>query len=247
MEKRQSNDKGGPWEVIANLKITNPVQPVIQPWVADPRATIISICSLDLSLGNAVVSTFPYKSNDIWNHHVDLQTEVKSSGILLTNWEARFTQAEDASGNWDRFASHRSLDPHYVWKLESDFEMQSDFPPGSVATVSLPASGNTAVTTNLMNLPITVSWDGNWINASMPTNHPELALRCVAITNDSGETARDGSASWSQYHFRKGDFMVQRSNVLFTGFKPTKVVVAVVSNFHASFYTQPKIEAHQSE
>ncbi len=247
VEKRQSNDKGGPCEVIADLKITNPVHPAIQPWLADPPGTTKSVGGLDLTLGSAVVRTFPYKSNDIWNHSVDLPVEVKSNGTLVTNWEARFTQAEDASGNWDLFASHRSLDPHYVWKLESDFEMQSGFPPGSVVTIPLPASGSATVTTNLLNLPVTVSWDGNWIDASIPSTHPELALRCVSIANDEGETARDGSASWSQYHFRKGDFMVQRNNVLFTGFKPTRVVVAVVSNFHATFYTQPKVEAKPSE
>jgi hypothetical protein len=243
IEKRQSQDKGGPWETIADLKIKNPATLSIQPWVAESTPTVKSVGGLDLVLGKVTVKQTPYKTNDIWNNIVTASMEVRSNGLVLTNWSAGYgyVRAEDASGNWDTLASHRSLDPSYVWKLEADFEPGSDFAPENLATVALPA-GPSTVTTNVMNVPVTISWDGHWVDASMPTNQPNLALRFVTAADDDGATGENPSGSWNQFRFRKGSFMVRKGNVLRTDFKPTRLTVAVVPNAHATFYTQPQLE-----
>jgi hypothetical protein len=187
------------------------------------------------------VQTVPYLTNDIWNHVVTTPLEVRSNGRVLTNWAAAYgyVHAQDASGNWDWLAPHRSLDPRYVWKLEADFEPQSNFANENLATVLLPKSLS-SITTNIMNVPVTVSWDGYWIDASMPTNRPDLGLKFVTAANDEGDTVADASGSWNQFRFRKGSFMVRKGNVLTMRFTPTKVTMAVVPNVHATFYTQPK-------
>jgi RNA polymerase sigma factor (sigma-70 family) len=240
VERRGTKDEGGPWQTVADLKIRNPVRPTIQPWVADSAPNTKSIAGLDLVLGDITVETIPYMPHDIWNHVVSTPFEVRSNGVLLTNWSAAYVQAEDASGNWDLLASHRSLDPRHVWKLEADFEPVSDFAEGELATIGLPRPSST-ITTNVMNVPVTVSWDGYWMDASIPTNQPNLGLRFINAANDEGENVYDASGSWGQYRFRKGSFMTRRGNVLTMDFKPTKVTVAVVPNVHATFYTQPRL------
>jgi RNA polymerase sigma factor (sigma-70 family) len=241
VERRATKDEGGPWQKVADLKIRNPARPTIQPWVADSAPNTKSIGGLDLVLGDVTVETIPYMSHDIWNHVVSTPFEVRSNGVLLTNWSAAHVQAEDASGNWDPLATHRSLDPRYVWKLEADFEPVSDFAEGEVATIGLPRPSST-ITTNVMNVPVTVSWDGYLLDASIPTNQPNLGLRFINAPNDEGENVYNAaSASGTQYRFRKDSFMTRRGNVLTTDFKPTKVTVAVVPNVHATFYTQPRL------
>ncbi|PYJ94370.1 MAG: hypothetical protein DME23_25165 [Verrucomicrobia bacterium] len=241
VERRGSKDQGGPWQPVAELKIRNPVRPTIQPWVADSAPNTKSIGGLDLVLGDVSVETIPYKAHDIWNHVVFTPFEVRSNGVLLTNWAAAYVQAEDASGNWDLLATHRSLDPRYVWKLEADFEPVSDFAEEQVATIGLPRPSST-ITTKVMNVPVTVSWDGYWMDASIPTNQPNLGLRFINAADDESENAHDVQAgSWGQFSFHMGDFMTRRGNVLTTDFKPTKVTVAVVPNEHATFYTQPRL------
>lgn len=247
IEKRQSQDKGGPWERVADLKIRNPAKPVIQPWVADSTPIVKSVDGLDLVLGEVTVKSIPYMTNDIWNHIVTAPMEVRSNGMVLTNWSATYgyVQAEDASGNWDGLATHRSLDPSYVWRLEADFEPQSDFAPQNLATVPLPPRSST-VTTNIMNVPVTISWDGYWVDVSMPTNRPNIGLKFVTAANDDGATVENASGSWSQFRFRKGSFRVRKGNVLTTDFKPTRLTVAVVPNVHTTFYTQPKLVVEPS-
>ena len=240
VERRGTKDQGGPWQPVAELKIRNPVRPTIQPWVAGSAPNTKSIGGLDLVLRDVSVETIPYKAHDIWNHVVSTPFEVRSNGVLLTNWSAAHVQAEDASGNWDPLATHRSLDPRYVWKLEADFEPVSDFAEEQVATIGLPRTSST-ITTNVMSVPVTVSWDGYWLDASIPTNQPNLGLRFIDAPNDEGENVYNSSGNWGQYGFRKGSFMTRRGNVLTMDFKPTKVTVAVVPNVHATFYTQPRL------
>lgn len=242
IEKRQSQDRGGPWERVADLKIRNPAKALIEPWVAESTPIVKSVGGLDLVLGKVTVKSIPYMTNDIWNHIVTAPTEVRSNGMILTNWSAAYgyVRAEDASGNWDMLASHRSLDPSYVWKLETDFEPQSDFAPDSVATLRLPA-GRSTVTTNIMNVPVTISWDGYWIDASMPTNQPNLGLKFVTAADHDGATGENPSGGGNQFSFREGSFMVRKGKVLTNNFKPTRVTVAVVPNVHTTFYTQPRL------
>ena len=244
VERRGTKDQGGPWQPVAELKIRNPVRPTIQPWVAGSAPNTKSIGGLDLVLGDVSVETIPYKAHDIWNHVVSTPFEVRSNGVLLTNWAAAYVQAEDASGNWDLLATHRSLDPRYVWKLEADFEPVSDFAEEQVATIGLPRPSST-ITTKVMNVPVTVSWDGYWMDASIPTNQPNLGLRFINAADDEGGNAYDASGSWNQYRFRKGSFMAHRGNVLTMVFKPTKVTVAVVPNVHATFYTRPRLKGER--
>jgi len=243
-EKRQTASQGGPWETVADLKTANPARPSIQPWVADSSPATKSVAGLDLTLKQVTVKMIPYMSNDIWNHVVTAAMEVRSNGVLLTNWSAPYgdVQAEDASGNWDLLAGHRSLDPKYVWKLETDFEPVSDFSVQNLATIILPGLGTSTITTNVMNVPVTISWDGQVIDASIPTNHSNLALRFVSAVNDEDENIKDTFASGGKYNFRVGGFATLRSNVLALGAKPTKVAVAVVPTIHATFYVQPQME-----
>lgn len=240
IEKRKNQNKGGPWERVADLKIRNPTMASIQPWVAESTPIVKSVSGLDLILQKVTVESIPYMTNDIWNHVVTAPLEVRSNGIVLTNWSAEYVRAEDASGNWDLLASHRSLDPSCVWKLEADFEPQSNFAPENLATVTLPA-GPSTTKTNILNVPVTISWDGDWIDARVPTNQPNLALKFVRVMDDKGATVEDAAGSWDQFSFRKGDFMVRNGNVLTSNFKPTKVVIAVVANVRATFYTQPRL------
>ncbi|PYK99574.1 MAG: hypothetical protein DME19_08190 [Verrucomicrobia bacterium] len=117
----------------------------------------------------------------------------------------------------------------------------SDFAEEELATIGVPRPSST-ITTKVMNVPVTVSWDGYWLDASIPTNRPNLGLRFINAADDAGENVYDASGSWNQYRFRKGSFMSRKGNVLTTGFKPTKVTVALVPNVHATFYTQPRLK-----
>ncbi len=246
VERRQNQDEGGPWRKVADLRIQNPAHPpAIQPWVAEPAPVIKSVGGMDFVLGKVTVQTIPYMPHDIWNHIVTAPIEVRSNGVVLTNWSAPYgnLEVEDASGNWDTLASHRSLDPRYVWKLEADFEPIANFSSEQLATIRLPARGS-SVTTNVMNVPVTVTWDGYYVDASMPTNRPDLVLRFVAVSDDAGQSVSEAdhpSGSWDRYRFRKGSFMARKGNVLTTDFKPTTLTFVLVPSVHATFYTQPQL------
>jgi hypothetical protein len=199
---------------------------------------------MNFVLGEVTVELRADNPRDIWNHVVTVPIQVFDGGVPLTNWGAMYVHMEDASGNWNPILqSHRSLDPRYVWKLDMDFEPVSGFADENLATIQLPTGRRTSVTTmttNITGVPVTISWDGNWIAASIPTNHPNLALEFVKANDDQSEM-KDGSGSWDQYQFRKGNFMSRRGNMLILGGKPTKVTVAVVPNVHTTFYAQPKL------
>jgi hypothetical protein len=171
--------------------------------VADSAPITRSTGGLDFVLGQTTVKVIPYMPRDIWNHVVTTPLQVLSNGVLLTNWSAAYgyVQAEDASGNWDFFARHRSLDPRYVWKLDADFEPESDFSATNLLTLGLPSPGNT-IATNLMNVPVTILWDGQWLDANALTDRRDLALRYVCVTDDQGHKALQSSGSWNQHRFR---------------------------------------------
>ena len=241
VEKSETNNPYGPWQTVAEFKVPNPARIANNPWVASPIPITNSVDGMEFVLDEVTVETRPFSPRDIWNHVVTVPTKVFDHGVLLTNWGAVYDQMVDASGNWNPILQrHRSLDPRYVWKLDMDFEPQSDFTPVNMATVNLPRAGS-KIATEVMGQPVTISWDGTWIDASMPTNRPDLALKFVSATDAQGENMHDAASSWSQFRFRKGDFMAEREGVLTMGVNPTKVTFAIVPNIHTTFYVQPRL------
>jgi hypothetical protein len=243
IEKSETNNPYGPWQTVAEFKTANPTHSANRTWVASPTPTTNAVDGMNFVLGEVTVEMRALTPRDIWNHVVTVPTQVFESGVLLTNWSAMHFQIQDASGNWNPILqSHRSLDPRFVWKLEMDFEPDSDFPDGSIVTVSLPKQAS-AFTTNVMNVPVTISWDGNnWIDASMPTNRPDLGLRYISATDGQGENLFQPSGGGGQYAFREGSFMARKGGFMHMGdVKPATVTFAVVPNVHSTFYAQPKL------
>ena len=239
IESRPKPNQYGPWTTVAEFKINNPAPATVQPWKSEPVNASKHVGDLDFSLGQITVDVKPFNTNDIWENVVATPFLVQNHATILTNWEPRFIKAADASGNWDYLlGSHRTLDPRFVWKLEVDFEPASNFPPQDLVTVKLPKP-NASLTTNLQNEPVTLSWDGNWIDAEMPTNNPNLAIRVVGVTDDQGRVGTRPAGSWGQFHFREGDFLVLESNGFNANYHPTHVTFAVVTNIHLTFYAQP--------
>lgn len=239
IEKSATNNPYGPWQTVAEFKVLNPTHPVNLKWLASPSPTTNTVNGMDFVLGQITVETKSFSTRDIWNHVVTIPTEVWSNGVLLTNWTPTYIQAGDASGNESYFQSHRSLDPRYVWKLDMDFEPESDFSPEDTVTLQL-SEPTFTITTNVSDVPVVISWDGNYIEASISTNNSSLALKFVNVANDGGDNFTDGTGSWGQYQFRKGNFMIRKANHV-TDAKPTKLTFAIVPNVHTTFYTQPKL------
>jgi len=247
VEKRDDGKRYDLWQQVAEFKVANPASAKHLKWIASPTPATNSASGMDFVLGEITVKVVPNYTNDIWNHVVNVPTAVWEAGVQLTNWSPIYINAADASGNWmSLVGKHRSLDPRYVWKLDMDFEPVSDFAVESMATVSLPKKPFT-ITTNVMDIPVTVSWDGYWINASMPTNHPNLALKFVNATDDQGEEVFHPSGSWGQYQFRKGSFMTRKKNFVSMDVKPTKLTFAIVPNVHTTFYAQPKLVVDEAK
>jgi hypothetical protein len=242
IERREKRRQGDPWKSVAEFSIENPVQSATQAWIADAVNTAKKIDGLEISLGQITVVTQAFSAREIWNHVVTAPFQVRSNRLTLTNWSATYEQVEDASGNWDYLAGHRSLDPRYVWKLDADFEPESDFQPENLLTVNLPKPSS-AVTVNLMNMPVTISWDGYWLDATMPTNRTDLALKFVCVTDEQGRrTSETSGSSWSQHSFRKGGFMMRNGGSFsIGGFRLTTVTLAIVPNVHTTFYAQPQL------
>lgn len=244
IERREA--EGGPWTFVAEFKARNTAQAVIKPWVADPIHVAKRVKGMDFALGEITVKPQAYSPTDLRNHVVNTPFQVSSNGIALTNWGAPYIRVEDASGNWDyNLASHRSLDPRYVWKLAVDFQPESAFPPECVATLSLPPPKTT--TTNIvMGQTITLSYDGSAIDVRMPTNRTDLALKYIGVTDAEGVSASSGGGAWNQHVFRKGSFFVLRDGVMhFDVFKPVTVTFAVVPNVHVEFLAQPSLATEQ--
>lgn len=242
VERRDNPEQGGPWKTVAEFEIENTARSAKQAWSAEPVNTAKKLEGLEISLGQITVVTQAFSERDIWNHVVTAPFQVKRDGLLLTNWSATYVRVEDASGNWDyNLASHRSLDPRYVWKLEADFEPESDYQPENLRTVDLPNSSS-PVTVNQMNVPVTITWDGSWVNVEMPTNRTDFALRFVCVTDEQGRRISQGSGSWGQYGFRRGSFMmVSEGMVRMSDLHLTTLTFAIVPNVHATFYAQPRL------
>jgi hypothetical protein len=242
VERRERRDQAGPWATVAEFEIENTAQAARQPWSADPVNVVKKIDGLDISLAQITVVTQAFSERDIWNHVVTAPFQVKRDGLVLTNWSATYVRVEDAIGNWDyNLASHRSLDPRHVWKLEADFEPVSDYQPEQLLTVKLPSSSS-PITVNHRNVPVTITWDGSWVNVEMPTNRTDLALRFVCVADEQGRIAFESSGSWGQYGFRKGSFMMRSGGmVTMSGFHITMMTFAIVPNLHATFYAQPRL------
>ncbi len=241
-EKSATHDPYGPWEKVAEFKIKNPASPVFSSWTASATPVTNSTHGKDFVLDDVTVQVRSTNQNDIWTHLVTLPIKVFEQGKPLTNWGVAYGNAEDAIGNWNPgLPSQKSLDPRYVWKLEMDFEPQSDFGETNLASIQLPSKGSFA-TADIMGVPVTVSWDGSWIESSMSTNRPDLALELVSVSDFLGRKGESGGGNWNQHHFRKGDFFWRLANgsVNFD-YKPETVTIAVVPNVHTTFYVQPKL------
>ena len=242
VEKSETNNPYGPWQTVAEFKVPNPARTANNPWVASPTPITNSVDGMKFVLDEVTVETRPFSPRDIWNHVVTVPTKVFDHGVLLTNWGAVYNQMADASGNWNPILQrHRSLDPRYVWKLDMDFEPQSNFKAENMVTVNLPRAGS-KISTEVMGQPVTISWDGTWIGTDMPTNQPDLALKFIGAADTQGNEMPNPSGSWNQDRFTEGNFMVQRDGVMSMGdVRPTKLTFAVVPNIHTTFYVQPRL------
>jgi hypothetical protein len=225
-----------PWKEVAKFEIRNRPQRTTKLWKAEPANTSKKIGELEISLGQVTIVT-----QSIWGSVVTAPFQVRKNGVLLTNWSASYTRFEDASGNWDYFFG-QSLDPRYVWKFDADFEPASDFAPENLLTVSLPKTG-LSISTNLMNIPLTISRNWDYLEATIPTNRSDLALRFVCITDEQGREAINPSGSWSQFSFRKGGaVMIQTEQGLtMAHVHLARATIAIVPNVHATFYAQPSL------
>jgi len=225
-----------PWKEVAEFEIRNRPQRTTKLWKAEPANTSKKIGELEVRLGQVSIVT-----QSIWGSVVTAPFQVRKNGVLLTNWSASYTRFEDARGNWDYFFG-QSLDPLYVWKFDADFEPESNFAPENLLTVSLPKSG-LSISTNLMNIPLTISWNWDYLEVNIPTNRSDLALRFVCITDEQGREAINPSGSWSQFSFRKGGaVMIQTEQGLtMADVHLAKATIAIVPNVHATFYAQPTL------
>ncbi len=254
--------QGGTWRVVADLKVKNPARPVIRPWAAQSAPIIKAARGMSFVLGQITVET-----NDILNQIVTVPLTVRSNGGPWANRTAVHVRGEDASGNWldpleerlpgpmgvivqgqnviDNWGgvlvSRKNLDPAYVWKLDADFEPESGFPPGAMLSITLPKNVST-ISTNLMHVPVSVSWNKVWLHASMATNDPNLALQFI---DAEGELRwYSAAAGRSQYGFRLyyGDTMREFRNgvPVINDFEPTNLTFAVVPHVPVTFYARPR-------
>ncbi len=197
IERRESEDQGSPWISVAEFKTRNTTRPTIKPWLADPIPMTKSVKGMDVTLGEITVLTQPDSPRDISNYRVNLPLSVSSNGVTFTNWGAPYIRVEDASGNWDNnFASHRSLDPGHVWKLDMDFQPESALPPHWVATINLPPP-NTTITNTHRGQAISLASDGSSIDVAMATNRNDLALRFINATDADGFSTTHADGNWN--------------------------------------------------
>jgi len=249
IEKSETNNPYGPWSKVAEFKAANPAQSENHDWVAGAVPTTNSIGGMDFVLDEVTLQVRPFTPRDIWNHIVTVPTRVYDNGVLLTNWAVAWGQVEDASGNESPvLQSHRSLDPAFVWKLDFDMGPVSGFKPEGVTTVKLHGRRPQTIT-NAMNIPVTVSWNGDWMEVSMPTNRPDLALRYISAKDDlNEEIIQSGGGSWGHYSFRRTSFMAERDGIMHMGdIKPASVTFAVVPNVHMTFYAKPRLLAEPAK
>ena len=248
IEEAETNRPYGNWKTIAQFNFPNPAPASNNNWMASATPVSNTVDGMNFVLKEVILKTNLADPRDIWNHKTSIPTEVWANGVQLTNWAPVYIAAADASGNHvSYFQTHRSLDPRYMWKLDMDFEPQSNFTAENMATVNLPRAGS-KISTEVMGQPVTITWDGTWIDADMPTNRPDLALKFVSATDAQGNEMLNPSASWSQYRFREGDFMVRQDGVMsMVDVRPTKLTFAVVPNIHTTFYVQPRLAVEKAK
>lgn len=246
VEKRNEQNRYDVWQTEAEFKFANPSSPANFKWTANSNPTTNAVDGMKLVLGEITVKTVPNYTNDIWNHIVTVPTKVWDNDVLLTNWAPTYTQVKDASGNWNsNLQKHRSLDPRYVWKLDMNFEMVSDFPPENIFTVPVPMMDNIPTATNILDMPVSVSSDGYYVDVNIPTNRADIALKYIRVTDAQGNASspRMGSGSWGQFRFRAGSFFQEKGGVLTQMHKPATITFAIVPNVHTTFYVQPRLVA----
>jgi RNA polymerase sigma factor (sigma-70 family) len=241
VEKREEEKRYDSWQKVAEFRFRNPASAANLPWTAGTGPFTNSVAGKNFVLGGVNVQTVSSFTNDIWNHIVSLPTEVWDNDVLLTNWSPVYIKAADASGNRSYLhGRHRSLDPRYVWMLEMDFEPVSDFPVESLASIALPRRGST-FTTNVLGVPVTISWNGRWIDASIPKSRSDVALKFIGATEASGERLYPGGGSWNQFMIRQGDFTGRQGDFMTSAREPATVTIAIVANVHTTFYIQPRL------
>jgi RNA polymerase sigma factor (sigma-70 family) len=243
VEMAETNSPYGRWRPIAEFKTPNPARPANLGWIAAPAPATNTVNGMNFVLGDITVKAAPDNPRDIWNHDVNAPLSYWREGARMTNWAPAYIHIGDASGNWEDISilpAWRSLDPRYVWKLDMDMEPVADFPAGSVATVRLPEP-RSKIATNVMGMPVTISWDGSWMEASIPTNRPGVALKYVGVSDDQNDEFLEPSGSWGRFTFRKGSFMARKNGVVTFGPNPTKVTFAIVPNVHTTFLAKPRL------
>ncbi|HEY4417303.1 MAG TPA: sigma-70 family RNA polymerase sigma factor [Verrucomicrobiae bacterium] len=243
LEKRDENARYDSWQRVAEFKFKNLAAPQNFKWTASPTPVTNTVAGMDLVMDEISVKTIPNYTNDIWNHVVNVPTQVFESGILQTNWTAAYTYVTDASGNWNaNLQRHRSLDPRYVWKLDMDFEPKSNFPEGCSVSVAFPRPA--MMITNILDIPVTVSWDGKLLTAFIPQNRTDVALKFIGALDSHNRQLKAGGASWSKYSFREGDFSawIGKNSMTSIDVKPVQFTFAIIPNVHTTFYAQPKLE-----
>jgi RNA polymerase sigma factor (sigma-70 family) len=241
LEQRDDPKHYDNWRPVAEFKFPNPGTNAKQPWTATPTPATNRVNDLDLVLKQVQLKVVPSLKNDIWNHIVTVPTEVWKAGIQMTNWGMAYCAWTDASGNSSGvMQSHRSLDPRFVWKLDMDFQPLTNFPPGSMITLDLP-SPEQPVTTNVIGVPVTVSFNNPWIDAAMASHNPHWSLKFIRVADAVGVPGNSGAGSWGPFNFREGYFRFGNEDALTSGDKPATVTFAVVPNVHTAFYTQPLV------
>lgn len=242
LEKAATNNPHSGWQSVAEFKFANPARFAVSNWTAEAAPISYTTNDMNFVLGDIAVQI--NAQSDIWNHIVNVPITVLQKGLTVTNWATVYTQVADASGNsifWPLLPAWMSLDPRFVWRLDMDFEPTSGFSPEEMATIRVPAR-NSKVVTVVRNTPVTISWDGSWIDAYIPTDHPELALKFVDAKNSQNEITQSVTGSWGQFRFRKGEFSITKNGVLhFDSVEPYTITVAIVPNIHSTFYTQPSV------
>lgn len=241
IEKRDDPKRYDEWRTVAEFKFSNPTRPANRKWKAPSTPATNTVDGMDFVLNETTFKTMTSWTNDIWNHVITFPTEVWNQGVLLTNWSPTYVHAEDASGNSTYLRRNIGLDPRCVWKLDMDFEPTSNFSEESLATLYLPVAPEATLITNVMGMPVTFSWmpqystypEQHYLEANMPTNHPNLALKFVSALDEGGTNIAGGNASWDKYFFRR--------QIKPTESKFVKVTFAVVPNVHTTFYTQPRL------
>jgi RNA polymerase sigma factor (sigma-70 family) len=237
IEQREDGNKGGPWQTVADFKVANPTRSANRKWAAEPTPAVKTVQGMDFVLNEVTMETRATAPRDIWNHVVNIPIEVRTNGMVLTNWAMVYSHADDVSGNWEflHTATHRGLDPKYIWKIEMDVEPTSDFAPDQLYEFRVPVNLRGSIATNAAGIPLTISWvNQDMLSIQMPTNRTDVAVRLVMARDERGQRIDDWSGSWNQFGFWKEVKQPPRNETVLA-------TIAIVPNVHLTFYTQPRL------